>query len=451
MNLQIEQRKYSAFRYIPVALSIVFIFLIFPPFRQTWVAGIVFVPLLWLMEKGFSIRRAFLTGLLVGTVAYAYVLYWVAYYNVWTYFAVVLCHLPFFALFLGFTSLMFRRYPNNIFIDFLVPPTVWVALSFIYEQTPVGAAGTQVFFYQPTSWMQICRLVGMHGLVFLFLMFNSSIAVALRFPKGLMRFLPLTVSVVLFFATFILGKKALSEDFQPNQPVSLVQHNLPANRDWWIRNHLTIKNQYHSMALEAAKEKPKLIIFPSYSLPFDSYRDPEFFNSLARETNSHLLVATYIPKFPNRRIADVGQYEIAVLYSPVGEVVGIDYSVKGPPFRNIQQSFSEKSEVLRSPIGNLGILLCFEDVLPSLAKTEVKKGADVIIALSNPRIFNRTFLPEYHLYQDQLRAIETGRWVIRVSANGYSAIIDPRGRIIKRTQLGTQEILHGQVGRIQKQ
>lgn len=51
-----------------------------------------------------------------------------------------------------------------------------------------------------------------------------------------------------------------------------------------------------------------------------------------------------------------------------------------------------------------------------------------------------------HLYQDQLRAIETDRWVIRVSSNGYSAIIDPRGRIIKRSELGKQQILYGLVG-----
>jgi len=55
------------------------------------------------------------------------------------------------------------------------------------------------------------------------------------------------------------------------------------------------------------------------------------------------------------------------------------------------------------------------------------------------------FLPEYHLYQDQLRAIETGLFVIRVSANGYSAIIDPRGRIIKRTELAKQQIFYDEL------
>lgn len=211
-----------------------------------------------------------------------------------------------------------------------------------------------------------------------------------------------------------------------------------------MRNHKEVVERYRSLALEAATKKPRLIIFPSYSMPFDAYREPYFFQNLARETGAYLLVSTYIPRVAKRRIAEAGQYETALLFSPEGELTGLDTAVQGPPFRNIGQVFDKKSEVLETPLGKAGILLCFEDTVARMARNEVKKGAEVLIALSNPGHFTKTFLPEYHLFQDQLRAIETGLFVIRVSTNGYSAIIDPRGRIISQTNLGKQELLYGQ-------
>ena len=117
----------------------------------------------------------------------------------------------------------------------------------------------------------------------------------------------------------------------------------------------------------------------------------------------------------------------------------------------MNQVLAKETEVLPTPLGKLGVLLCYEDTVPHRAKQEVKKGAEILVAISNIGHFTKTVLPDHHLYQDQLRAIETDLFVVRVSANGYSAIIDPRGRVIKRTELGKQEILYGQVGTAQKQ
>lgn len=111
----------------------------------------------------------------------------------------------------------------------------------------------------------------------------------------------------------------------------------------------------------------------------------------------------------------------------------------------MNQVLAKETQVLLTPLGELGILLCYEDTVPGRAREEVKKGAEILVAISNIGHFTKTVLPDHHLYQDQLRAIETGLPVIRVSANGYSAIIDPRGRIIKQSELGKQQILYGLV------
>ena len=225
--------------------------------------------------------------------------------------------------------------------------------------------------------------------------------------------------------------------------VALIQHNLPPDKAWWLKHQPLILDRYRELALQAAQSKPSLIVFPSYALPFDAYRSPVFFEKLARETHAYLLVSTYIPAIANRRIAEVGQYEMALLYSPEKGLVAADKAVQGPPFHRIHEVLGEKRELLETPAGKMGVLLCFEDALAVQARREAEAGADFLAAISNPSHFIKTFLPEYHLYQDQLRAIETGRPVIRVSAMGPTAFIDRFGRIQKKSELENTEILTG--------
>lgn len=50
-------------------------------------------------------------------------------------------------------------------------------------------------------------------------------------------------------------------------------------------------------------------------------------------------------------------------------------------------------------------------------------------------------MPYYHLMQDRLRALETGKNWIHVSANGPTALIDSKGRIVKHTRKNRQEVI----------
>jgi apolipoprotein N-acyltransferase len=63
------------------------------------------------------------------------------------------------------------------------------------------------------------------------------------------------------------------------------------------------------------------------------------------------------------------------------------------------------------------------------------------VALSNPGLLQETTVPYYQFFQDQIRAAETGLPLIRVSPNGYSALIDRTGTVVQKTKLGVEEIL----------
>lgn len=80
----------------------------------------------------------------------------------------------------------------------------------------------------------------------------------------------------------------------------------------------------------------------------------------------------------------------------------------------------------------LGMLICYEAVFPWLAQARVEHGANVLVDISNDGWFGRSPAALQHLYLASLRAVEQGRWLLRGTNTGISAIIDARGRVTVR-------------------
>jgi apolipoprotein N-acyltransferase len=248
---------------------------------------------------------------------------------------------------------------------------------------------------------------------------------------------------------FISGNIELKKTYPTPLHWAIIQHNLPVSGKWRLEHPIYVRAKYRELALKAAKDKPGMIIFPLYSFPDDVLRSPEFFTGLAQETKTWILVATYIPQKEGQNITK-GFFDAAILYSPEGKFVDHYQAVQPPPFRQIAEYNQKEYKILATPFGKLGILLCYEDSVPAIAKEAVKKGADILVALSNPGHFSNTWMPHYHLMQDRLRAIEAGHFVVRASANGYSGVVDPKGRFLQRSALNKEEILQINVGIAEK-
>jgi apolipoprotein N-acyltransferase len=74
-----------------------------------------------------------------------------------------------------------------------------------------------------------------------------------------------------------------------------------------------------------------------------------------------------------------------------------------------------------------GTPICFEDCFGSSCRGFALAGADLLIDLSSDTWSASRVAMEQHLAMAALRAIEINRPILRVSNNGISAMIDPRG------------------------
>ncbi len=83
-----------------------------------------------------------------------------------------------------------------------------------------------------------------------------------------------------------------------------------------------------------------------------------------------------------------------------------------------------------APIGPYGAMVCYESVFPSVARTLVSQGARVLVLLTNDAWYGPSFGGRQHFALGRLRAVETGRWLLRAGNDGITASMDPYGRVV---------------------
>ena len=97
--------------------------------------------------------------------------------------------------------------------------------------------------------------------------------------------------------------------------------------------------------------------------------------------------------------------------------------------------------VLDTPAGRLGAMISYEVFFPERARGAVRAGARLLLVPTNASSYRDDQVPAQEVAAARLRALETGRWVVQAAPTGYSAVIDPRGRVVARSGLGEAAVL----------
>jgi apolipoprotein N-acyltransferase len=77
----------------------------------------------------------------------------------------------------------------------------------------------------------------------------------------------------------------------------------------------------------------------------------------------------------------------------------------------------------------LAITICYEDVFGA-EQLHYLPDATLLVNVSNDAWFGDSLAPHQHLQIARVRAAEAGRYLLRATNTGITAVVDPQGRVV---------------------
>jgi apolipoprotein N-acyltransferase len=202
-----------------------------------------------------------------------------------------------------------------------------------------------------------------------------------------------------------------------------------------------------------------IVVWPEAAIPNIYQRTRSYLDPIARR--SALTDTTLILGIPNRPAGEERIYNSVVALGhgegrylkrrlvPFGEYVPLEYYLRGMiDFFDLPMSFMssgpEGQAPLRAGAFRIAPSICYEVVYPDLVAAGAR-DAELLVTVSNDSWFGRSIGPLQHLQMARMRALENGRYLIRGTNNGVSAIIDHRGQLLASTGQFVEASLVGEV------
>ncbi|PIP18933.1 MAG: apolipoprotein N-acyltransferase [Candidatus Omnitrophica bacterium CG08_land_8_20_14_0_20_41_16] len=454
------------------ALLLIFSF----PNSNLWLfAWFGFVPLFFALRDKSKIQ-AFLLAYFTGVIFWLGIIYWLIHV---TFIGMVILAL-YLALYFGVFGLIAHCYalylpgrqaPQNMTGEAgairytLILPSVWVILEYIrshlFTGFPWALLGYSQYLNLPV--IQIADITGAWGVSFLIMMGNVTLyglIINFRLPFTVYR-LPFSrgedkrytvhktrsLAISLFALTFVLAYgyyRLHATRYTVNGTrikISIIQGNILQELKWDMRARDLIMQKYFELTSKAAKDNPDLIIWPEAALPVVLEDEPAYYLRLCdyiktlnkpllfgsvtlRQDlyyNSALLLsgeAKLLNQYDKLHLVPFGEYvpfrdilKFLDTIAPIGDIAkGKDYTIFGFPV-------------------NFGVLICFEDVFPGLARNFVTRGAKFLVNITNDAWFGKTSEAYQHLSASVFRAVENRIYLVRCANTGVSAFISPLGKI----------------------
>jgi len=98
-------------------------------------------------------------------------------------------------------------------------------------------------------------------------------------------------------------------------------------------------------------------------------------------------------------------------------------------------SFGEPSRLLARPAGAVGVAICYEIADGAALAAATRDGAGWLLASANLDPYPPQLQGQFEALA-QLRAIETGRWLVSAANTGPSLLVDPSGAVRQRLSTG---------------
>ena len=433
--------------------------LAFPPAGLWPVAFVAIAPLLWLLERSGPWRGALL-GFVFGLGSYGATIYWIWRFGelAWVSLSIVM------ALSLAVVGLLYPaiRRPGRPLVTAFGVAALWTLVDWLRGLWPLGgftwgSAGISQVDNHIT--VRLASIAGVFGVTFAVVAVNGLLLAALQ-ERGRSRIVPLALAGVLALAPVAIpfatatGREVDVATIQVD-----VRRAAQASSAGEDREVASMNIAAHQAL--GSGPPPDLIVWGEGALDPAAAADPAV---MARVRA--VIASVGVPTLVGAVTDDGGglQRTAVLLFDENGVPVGRYDKVHLVPFGEyvpFRSRLSWVKAIEQVPVDRVpgasvhtlsvpgvpvfGTPICFENSFPELPRAFVRDGAGFLVVTVNNASYGFTAASEQHQQMSQMRAIETGRWVVDAAVSGISAFIDPSGRVVASAGLFEPAILRGTI------
>jgi apolipoprotein N-acyltransferase len=314
----------------------------------------------------------------------------------------------------------------------------WLALGYSQADSPLGG---------------FAPVLGVYGVGLVTALCSALVAVMVGEP-GRARVAAGMVLLFVFGVGHFLKQAEWTSPVGVPTRVSLLQGNISQDLKFQAGRYAATLALYKRM-IEASDGR--LIVLPETAIPrFLDEVDPRYLEDIAKTAarrGADILVGVpvrapgeqYFNSVVSLGTSPIQRYDKAHLV-PFGEFVpyGFHWVVNTVAIPMADFSLgTDHPKPLELAGQRVAPNICWEDAFGEEIIRQLPE-ATLLVNVSNVAWFGDSLAPSQHLQISRMRAIETGRYMLRATNTGMTAIIDARGDVVARLPQFTEGILSGE-------
>jgi apolipoprotein N-acyltransferase len=457
-------------------LSGVLLALSFPKFGSGVVAWVALAPLLVALAESRGGIDSFRLGYITGAVASVGIVYWTA--------LVVVQYgglsLPVGIGVMGLLCLALALFPSAFALmvgtwhrtlgppALLLAPVAWVATEILRAHTLFNFSWCLLGYSQHANLpvIQVASYAAVYGVSFLVALVSAVLAYVVVETRPRPRRTAALATAGVMAAVLGHGWWALSRPVTESGRVrvGLVQASVLQEEKWDHEKAWTNIDRHLDLTRLAAAQGAGLVVWPESAVPFYFDRSPPLaaeLQGVVREAGVYLIFGNDDRETRDDRTERfwVGakmltpQGELGLRYHkirlvPFGEYVPVQsvLTLGGRISAKVVKQVADFTAGEEPSTGlvdghKVGTFICYEAIFPDLVREFAAGGAELLVNITNDAWYGRTSAPHQHMAMAAFRAVENGKYLVRAANTGFTAVVDPRGRVLQRTALFERTML----------
>jgi apolipoprotein N-acyltransferase len=413
------------------------VILCYPPFNLWFLSWVAFVPLLFILKNRTT--KLFLL-LIPQFLINLFVLYWLKPVSSSLYYT--LCIIFSFIGLLPILIAKFCKEKNNS----ILIPGLFTVFEYLRTLGPYGFPFLVIGYtqYKIPYLIQPAALGGVWLISFLIYTVNYLIYKYITSKDR--KYLKITF---LIFTAMIIYGLPFKEEKIDSLKIALIQPNTNMFLNNWDKKQDDYFLLYKTLSQQTLAEKPQLIIWPETAVGISLRKDRNTAKKLRKiinELQSDILLGNIDEHLLSLKFKE--KYNSAFYINKYGQVIDEHQKTRLIPFieiinyqlflpLNLREKIKSGVYLKGNKIRPLKItnykaatIICFEAVFGDHVQKITKQRTNIIYNLSSDGWSNSLAEHQLNFMVNIFRAVENRLYVVRISDNGISGIISPRGSII---------------------